>query len=347
MNFSFNLLQWYALNKRDLPWRKTTNPYHIWLSEIILQQTRVKQGLPYYLMFVKAFPKVQDLALADEDKVLKLWQGLGYYSRARNLHFSAKFILENYNGKFPNNYEEILSLKGVGLYTAAAISSFSFQLPFAVVDGNVIRVLSRVFGITTPFDSTEGKKQFQLLAKNLLDKKNPAEHNQAIMEFGALQCIPKSPKCESCPFNNECVAFITNEVLNLPIKSQKTKVKDRYIHFLVVNQKQQILLGKRNSGIWQGLYEFPFLEFKNNLSEDEVFKSAEWFGVFGKNKPIISSISEEYIHKLSHQKIHAKFWELEVESLKFDGFQIVERSDLKKYPVSALIQKYLVGYNFE
>ena len=161
MNFSFNLLQWYALNKRDLPWRKTINPYYIWLSEIILQQTRVKQGLPYYLKFVKAFPKVQDLALADEDKVLKLWQGLGYYSRARNLHFSAKFILENHNGKFPNNYEEILSLKGVGLYTAAAISSFSFQLPFAVVDGNVIRVLSRVFGIATPFDSTEGKKQFQ------------------------------------------------------------------------------------------------------------------------------------------------------------------------------------------
>ncbi len=347
MNFSFNLLQWYALNKRDLPWRKTINPYYIWLSEIILQQTRVKQGLPYYLKFVKAFPKVQDLALADEDKVLKLWQGLGYYSRARNLHFSAKFILENHNGKFPNNYEEILSLKGVGLYTAAAISSFSFQLPFAVVDGNVIRVLSRVFGIATPFDSTEGKKQFQLLAQDLLDKKNPAEHNQAIMEFGALQCVPKSPKCESCPFNNECIAFNTNEILNLPIKSHKIKVKDRYLNFLVVNQKQQILLGKKNNGIWQGLYEFPFLEFKNNLSEDEVLKSAEWLGVFGKSKPIISSISEEYIHKLSHQKIHAKFWELELESLKFDGFQIVERSDLKKYPVSALIQKYLVAYNFE
>lgn len=347
MNFSFDLLQWYALNKRDLPWRKTINPYYIWLSEIILQQTRVKQGLPYYLKFVKAFPKVQDLALADEDKVLKLWQGLGYYSRARNLHFSAKFILENHNGKFPNNYDEILSLKGVGLYTAAAISSFSFQLPFAVVDGNVIRVLSRVFGIATPFDSAEGKKQFQLLAQDLLDMKNPAEHNQAIMEFGALQCIPKSPKCESCPFNNECVAFNTNEVLNLPIKSQKIKVKDRYLNFLVVNQKQQILLGKRNSGIWQGLYEFPFLEFKNNLSEDEVFKSAEWLGVFGKSNPKISSISEKYIHKLSHQKIHAKFWELEVESLQFDGFQIVERSDLKKYPVSALIQKYLVAYNFE
>lgn len=347
MNFSYNLLQWYALNKRDLPWRKTTNPYYIWLSEIILQQTRVEQGLPYYLKFVKAFPKVQDLALADEDKVLKLWQGLGYYSRARNLHFSAKFILENHNGKFPNNYEEILSLKGVGFYTAAAISSFSFQLPFAVVDGNVIRVLSRVFGIATPFDSTEGKKQFQLLAQDLLDKKNPAEHNQAIMEFGALQCIPKSPKCESCPFNNECVAFNTNEVLNLPIKSKKIKVKDRYLNFLVVNQKQQILLGKRNNGIWQGLYEFPFLEFKNNLSEDEVFKSTEWLGVFGKSKPKILSISKEYIHKLSHQKIHANFWEVEVESLNLDWFQIIDRADLKKYPVSALIQKYLVAYNFE
>ena len=347
MNFSYNLLQWYALNKRDLPWRKTTNPYYIWLSEIILQQTRVEQGLPYYLKFVKAFPEVQDLALADEDKVLKLWQGLGYYSRARNLHFSAKFILENHNGKFPNNYEEILSLKGVGFYTAAAISSFSFQLPYAVVDGNVIRVLSRVLGIVTPFDTTVGKKQFQLLAQELLDKSNPAEYNQAIMEFGALQCIPKSPKCESCPFNNECVAFNTNEVLNLPIKSKKIKVKDRYLNFLVVNQKQQILLGKRNKGIWQGLYEFPFLEFKNNLSEDEVFKSTEWLGVFGKSKPEILSVSEEYIHKLSHQKIHAKFWEVEVESLNLDWFQIIDRADLKKYPVSALIQKYLVAYNFE
>ena len=347
MNLSYGLVQWYALNKRDLPWRKTTNPYYIWLSEIILQQTRVEQGLPYYLKFVKAFPKVQDLALTDEDKVLKLWQGLGYYSRARNLHFSAKFILENHNGKFPNNYEEILSLKGVGLYTAAAISSFSFQLPFAVVDGNVVRVLSRFFGIATPFDSTEGKKQFQLLAQDLLDKKNPAEHNQAIMEFGALQCIPKSPKCESCPFNNECVAFNTNEVLNLPVKSKKIRIKDRYLNFLVVNQKQQILLGKRNNGIWQGLYEFPFLEFKNNLSEAEVFKSPEWLAFFGKSKLKILSISEEYIHKLSHQKIHAKFWEVEVESLNLDWFQIIDRTDLKKYPVSALIQKYLVAYNFE
>jgi len=347
MNFSHSLLQWYVLNKRDLPWRKTTNPYYIWLSEIILQQTRVEQGLPYYLKFVKAFPKVQDLALADEDKVLKLWQGLGYYSRARNLHFSAKFILENHNGKFPNNYEEILNLKGVGFYTAAAISSFSFQLPYAVVDGNVIRVLSRVFGIVTPFDTTVGKKQFQLLAQELLDKSNPSEYNQAIMEFGALQCIPKSPKCESCPFNNECVAFNTNEVLNLPIKSKKIKVKDRYLNFLVVNQKQQILLGKRNNGIWQGLYEFPFLEFKNNISEAEIIKSTEWLGVFRKSKPKILSISKEYIHKLSHQKIHAKFWEVEVESLNLDWFQIIDRTDLKKYPVSALIQKYLVAYNFE
>ncbi len=347
MNFSYSLLQWYALNKRDLPWRKTTNPYYIWLSEIILQQTRVEQGLPYYLKFVKTFPKVQDLALADEDKVLKLWQGLGYYSRARNLHFSAKFILENHNGKFPNNYEEILSLKGVGFYTAAAISSFSFQLPYAVVDGNVIRVLSRVFGIVTPFDTTVGKKQFQLLAQELLDKSNPAEYNQAIMEFGALQCIPKSPKCESCPFNNDCVAFNTNEVLNLPIKSKKIKVKDRYLNFLLVNQKQQILLGKRNKGIWQGLYEFPFIEFKNNISESEIIKSTQWLGVFGKSKPEILSVSEEYIHKLSHQKIHAKFWEVEVESLNLDLFQIIDRADLKKYPVSALIQKYLVAYNFE
>lgn len=347
MDFSDILSQWYTINKRDLPWRSTVNPYYIWISEIILQQTRVEQGLPYYLKFVKAFPKVQDLALADEDKVLKLWQGLGYYSRARNLHFSAKFILENYNGEFPNTYEEILSLKGVGIYTAAAISSFSFQLPFAVVDGNVIRVLSRVFGITTPFDSTEGKKQFQLIAQDLLDKKNPSEYNQSIMEFGALQCIPKSPRCESCPFNNQCIAFNTNEVLNLPVRLKKIKVKNRYLNFLVVNQKKKIFLGKRNNGIWQGLYEFPFLEFKNNISEDEVFKSTEWLSFFGNSKPKILRISDEYIHKLTHQKIHAKFWEVEVEYLNLAWFQMIDRANLKKYPVSALIQKYLVAYNFE
>ena len=341
MNFSDILSQWYAINKRDLPWRSTVNPYYIWLSEIILQQTRVNQGLPYYLKFIDAFPAVADLANADEDLVLKLWQGLGYYSRARNLQFSAKLILSEFGGNFPDNHADILKLKGVGSYTAAAISSFSFGLPFAVLDGNVIRVLSRVFGIQTPFDTTAGKKQFQKLAQELLDKKNPAEYNQAIMEFGALQCVPKSPKCNDCPIVNDCIAFNTNTVSLLPVKSKKLKVKNRFLHFLVVNKNNEVLIGKRNSGIWQGLYEFPFLEFDENLNEKSVLKSPLWINFFKDSVKQISSISEEYIHKLSHQKIHAKFWEIDVNSFRSSDFKFVKCNELQKYPVSSLIEKYL------
>ena len=341
MDFSDILSQWYAINKRDLPWRSTVNPYYIWLSEIILQQTRVNQGLPYYLKFIDAFPAVADLANADEDLVLKLWQGLGYYSRARNLQFSAKLILSEFGGNFPDNHADILKLKGVGSYTAAAISSFSFGLPFAVLDGNVIRVLSRVFGIQTPFDTTAGKKQFQKLAQELLDKKNPAEYNQAIMEFGALQCVPKSPKCNDCPIVNDCIAFNTNTVSLLPVKSKKLKVKSRFLHFLVVNKNYEVLIGKRNSGIWQGLYEFPFLEFDENLNEKSVLKSPLWINFFKDSVKQISSISEVYIHKLSHQKIHAKFWEIDVNSFRSSDFKIVKCNELQKYPVSSLIEKYL------
>ena len=341
MDFSDILSQWYAINKRDLPWRSTVNPYYIWLSEIILQQTRVNQGLPYYLKFIDAFPAVADLANADEDLVLKLWQGLGYYSRARNLQFSAKLILSEFGGNFPDNHADILKLKGVGSYTAAAISSFSFGLPFAVLDGNVIRVLSRVFGIQTPFDTTAGKKQFQKLAQELLDKKNPAEYNQAIMEFGALQCVPKSPKCNDCPIVNDCIAFNTNTVSLLLVKSKKLKVKNRFLHFLVVNKNNEVLIGKRNSGIWQGLYEFPFLEFDENLNEKSVLKSPLWINFFKDSVKQISSISEEYIHKLSHQKIHAKFWEIDVNSFRSSDFKIVKCNELQKYPVSSLIEKYL------
>ena len=341
MDFSDILSQWYAINKRDLPWRSTVNPYYIWLSEIILQQTRVNQGLPYYLKFIDAFPAVADLANADEDLVLKLWQGLGYYSRARNLQFSAKLILSEFGGNFPDNHADILKLKGVGSYTAAAISSFSFGLPFAVLDGNVIRVLSRVFGIQTPFDTTAGKKQFQKLAQELLDKKNPAEYNQAIMEFGALQCVPKSPKCNDCPIVNDCIAFNTNTVSLLPVKSKKLKVKNRFLHFLVINKNNEVLIGKRKSGIWQGLYEFPFLEFDENLNEKSVLKSPLWINFFKDSVKQISSISEVYIHKLSHQKIHAKFWEIDVNSFRSSDFKIVKCNELQKYPVSSLIEKYL------
>ena len=251
MNFSEILLEWYTLNKRELPWRNTGNPYFIWLSEIILQQTRVKQGLSYYLKFIKEFPEITDLANATEDQVLKLWQGLGYYSRARNLHYSSKYIVKYHDGIFPRLYSDIIQLKGIGTYTAAAIASFSFGLPYAVVDGNVIRVLSRIFGIEISFQTALGLKQYQQLAQELLNKKNPAQHNQAVMEFGAIQCTPKSPKCSACPFISNCIAYNTNSIDKFPAKSNRIKVKKRFLNYLLIENSDTVILGKKNEGIWK------------------------------------------------------------------------------------------------
>jgi len=340
MNFSNKLVSWYQVNKRDLPWRNTVNAYYIWLSEIILQQTRVSQGMPYYLTFVKAYPKVEDLANAPEDEVLKMWQGLGYYSRARNLHFTAKDITANYGGKFPNNYQEILKLKGVGTYTAAAITSFAFDLPYAVVDGNVIRVLSRIFGINTPFDTTIGKKQFQELAQELLIKENPSVYNQAIMEFGAMQCKPKSPDCSICPMQDFCEAYNNNTIAELPVKSKKIKVKNRFLHFLMIEKEGGVYLGKRKSGIWQGLYEFPFLEFSDSINEKELLFSEEWVDFFTDAKVEIQSISSEFIHVLSHQKIHAQFWKVKTNDINLKNYQLIAKEELENYPVSRLTEKH-------
>lgn len=348
MNFSNILLKWYALNKRELPWRDTNNPYFIWISEIILQQTRVEQGTPYYLRFIKAFPTVTDLANASEDKVLKLWQGLGYYSRARNLHLSAKYIQEHYHGIFPNTHKDILKLKGVGVYTAAAISSFSFGLPYAVVDGNVIRVLSRIFGIETPFNTALGRRKYQLLAQDLLDRNKPADNNQAIMEFGALQCVPKSPECSACPFIADCVAYSTNSVEKLPPKVKNNSIKKRFLSYLVLRDKDLILLSKRNSGIWNGLYEFPFLEYSRRKSVKKIISSDKW-GVFFRNIDYeIDSVSHEFIHKLSHQNIYAKFWIIDIK--RYDKFQLEEQmfvrnSEFEDYPVSRLTDKFMKQYN--
>ena len=345
MDFSNKLIKWYQLNKRDLPWRNTTSAYHIWLSEIILQQTRVDQGLPYYLEFINTFPTIEKLASAKEDDILKLWQGLGYYSRARNLHYTAKDIVTNYNGEFPNDYNKLLELKGVGNYTAAAIASFAFGLPYAVVDGNVIRLLSRVFGIDTPFDTTKGKKQFQQLAQQLLLEKKASVYNQAIMEFGALQCKPKSPNCSICPMQEFCVASQSIDVNSFPVRSKKVKVKERFLHFLMIQTDNGICIGKRKSGIWKGLYEFPFLEFPENLSDSKVIKSDVWEKLFGEHNLKIKLESSNYIHKLTHQKIHAKFWEIKVKKFSITGFDKVALKALKKYPVSRLTEKYLKTIN--
>jgi A/G-specific adenine glycosylase len=340
MKFSSKLVDWYQVNKRNLPWRNTTNPYYIWLSEIILQQTRVLQGTPYYLAFIKAYPNIEDLANAPEDEVLKMWQGLGYYSRARNLHYTAKDIVKNYSGKFPNDYKKVLKLKGVGLYTAAAITSFAFGLPYAVVDGNVIRVLSRIFGVDTPFDTTIGRKQFQELAQELLIKEDPSVYNQAIMEFGAMQCKPKSPNCNICPMQGFCEAYNKNTIAKLPVRFRKKKVRNRFLHFLMIEREGQVYLGKRESGVWKGLYEFPFLEFYQRISEKELISSAGWAGIFLDEKIKIESVSAELIHVLSHQKLHTKFWKVKADNLNLQNFQLIAIEELINYPVSRLTEKY-------
>ena len=256
MDFSSDLIQWYSFHKRPLPWRETKDPYRIWLSEIILQQTQIKQGLPYYLKFTANYPTVFDLAKASEDEVLKHWQGLGYYSRARNLHKTAKYVAEELNGVFPKTYKELLTLKGVGDYTASAIASICYEEPVAVVDGNVYRVLSRCFGVDTPINSTEGVKQFKRLAMSLLPKNNIGDYNQALMEFGAKQCKPKSPDCSNCPVDSECAALATASIQKLPIKLKKIKIRKRYLNFLVLLTKNhKTVMEKRiEKGIWQHLY---------------------------------------------------------------------------------------------
>jgi len=286
------------------------------------------------------FPTIEDLANAPEDKVLKMWQGLGYYSRARNLHFTAKDIVNNFGGEFPKDYNKVLKLKGIGVYTAAAITSFAFDMPYAVVDGNVIRVLSRVFGVSIPFDTSAGKKEFQYLSQELLIEKEAAIHNQAIMEFGAIQCKPKSPNCSSCPMQDFCIAYTTNSVAELPVKSKKIKVKDRFIHYLFIEQEGDVFLGKRKSGIWTGLYEFPFLEFQIKLDEKQVMQSDEWSRIFLNSTFEVKSVSSEFIHILSHQKIHAQFWQIKAAGVVLKEYELISKNSLFEFPVSRLTEKY-------
>lgn len=346
MNFANKLVDWYLDNKRSLPWRSVSDPYHIWLSEIILQQTRIDQGKPYYLRFIESFPDVFSLAAASEEEVLKLWQGLGYYSRARNLHQTAQYVASELNGVFPSNYKDLLKLKGVGDYTASAVASICFQEPVAVVDGNVYRVLSRIFGIPTPINSTEGKKEFKLLAEKLLDKRRPSHFNQGLMEFGALQCKPQNPLCETCPFLKDCIAFNQNRISELPVKVKKQKVRKRHFNYLVFvsEEKETLLHQRRGEGIWEGLYEFPLVEttsesFKENLLMEENFI---------KYVPVESSEvhlfnEEPIIHKLSHQHIHTKFWIIPCKELPQEGVAVEE---IAAFPVSRLIDKFIKAFDF-
>ena len=344
-NFSETIIPWYQINKRDLPWRDTTNPYHIWLSEIILQQTRVDQGLPYYIKFVEAFPTIQDLAKASQDEVLRLWQGLGYYSRGRNLHFTANQVVNDFNGLFPTDYTDLLKLKGVGAYTAAAISSFCANENKAVVDGNVYRVLARYFGIETDISLTTTQKEFQTLANELLSKKNPGLHNQAIMEFGALQCVPKNPNCEVCPLQLTCYAYINKKVSSLPYKTKKVKVKSRYFSYLVIKSKNDTLIKRRLPGdIWEGLYEFPLIETTQEIGETDLLNSQEFKLLINNCNYQIASISRQFKHQLTHQTIFCKFFELKVDKVtNIIGFENVKWSVLDNYPKPILIQRFYVN----
>jgi A/G-specific adenine glycosylase len=346
MNFSKTITTWYSTNKRDLPWRNTKNPYFIWLSEIILQQTQVKQGLPYYEIFVTNFPNIFDLANASEQEVLKLWQGLGYYSRARNLHTAAKYIAKDLGGEFPNTYNDILKLKGVGDYTASAIASIAFNESTAVVDGNVYRILSRFFDIDTPINSTKGIKEFKALASSLIDKKQPATFNQAIMEFGSRQCRPKNPNCNDCPLNNSCLALKNNKVLQLPVKLKKTKVTKKYFNFLVcIDSKKNILFEQRTKkGIWQNLYQFPLIETEKSISSEEFHLLKTENSIFNNMIFDYSLYNEkDKIHKLSHQHLFTKFWIIETDNLPRHAIQL---SELKSYPTSVLISDFINEFNF-
>ena len=338
---SDKLISWYKKNKRDLPWRNTSDPYKIWLSEIILQQTQVIQGLNYYIKFTETFPTVVDLANAPEDKVMRLWQGLGYYSRARNLHAAAKAIKINHKGKFPSTYDSIKELKGVGDYTAAAVSSFAFGLPHAVVDGNVYRVLSRLFVIDTPINSSQGKKEFQLVADELLNKKQPALHNSAMMEFGALWCKPQNPKCEDCPLQAQCLAFQNNTITIRPVKENKIKIKNRYLHYFILNYKNNVYIQKRTEkDIWQNLYEFYLIETPEATDPDILLKHKELKKIVSDFKVKAVVIAKK--HVLSHQHLYATFYELNIsKALKSKILIKIKYSELTNFGLPQLITKYL------
>ena len=340
------LLDWYAREGRDLPWRRTRDPYRIWLSEVILQQTRVAQGTEYYLRFTERFPDVASLAAAPEDEVLKLWQGLGYYSRARNLHAAALQVVERFGGRFPVALEEVRSLRGVGDYTAAAICSAAYDAPCAVVDGNVYRVLARLFDLDAPIDSTAGKRAFAELAQSQLDTAHPGRYNQAIMDFGALRCIPSSPRCEACPLAGRCLALAAGTVAARPVKQGKTRVRDRWFNYLHVSSGDRTLLRRREGrDIWQGLYEFPLIETEGPAELPELVRLPQFRELLG-DAPwhLVRSIPLPK-HQLSHQTLHAVVHRIETLSLTpAAAAMAVPTAALGDYAVPRLIDRYLIKY---
>ena len=338
------MINWYREHKRELPWRESSDPYLIWISEIILQQTRVVQGYDYFIRFIKRFPDVTSLAEADEDEVMKFWQGLGYYSRARNLHAAARSM----NGVFPKTYPEVLALKGVGEYTAAAICSFAYNMPYAVVDGNVYRVLSRYLGIETPIDSTEGKKLFASLAGEFLDKSRPAVYNQAIMDFGAIQCTPQNPACLFCPLAGSCMALSKSMVAQLPVKQHKTKTTERFLNYIYVRAGACTFINKRTGNdIWKNLFELPLIETASSVTEEELLALPEFIKLFDKEEvPVVRSICRNVKHVLSHRVLYANFYEvvLPEKTKSFSSYLKIKTNELEQYAVPKLIHAFLEKY---
>ena len=340
------LINWYAQNRRDLPWRQQPTPYEVWLSEVILQQTRVSQGHDYYLRFIERWPTIEDLAQASEEEVLKMWQGLGYYSRARNLHQCAKQVVEQYGGQFPTDFERLKRLKGIGNYTAAAIASIAFNLPHAVVDGNVYRVLARLYDIDTPININAGQNLFAQLADKLLNREQPSLHNQAMMEFGALHCTPKNPDCLRCPLQAQCISFGHQTVLQRPVKLQKLKITTRYFNYLVIKIKDKIYLHKRSSNdIWQNLYDFPCIESDKPLTVDEVIGSEKFVQLIEEKPFTIEKTSPTYTHKLTHRTIIAQFIEIKLDKkllqIETKDLFLTPEKELENYPIPRLIDLYL------
>ncbi len=343
MDFLQNIYHWFRNNKRNLPWRNTSDPYKIWISEIILQQTRVDQGKAYYLRFIENFPTVAHVAMAQEDEILKFWQGLGYYSRARNLHYTAKYIHNELNGKFPENHKELLQLRGIGPYTAAAIASIAFDLPHSAVDGNIYRVLARYFGIHIPIDTGKGKKVFSALAEDLLPEKHIGFHNQTLMEFGAIQCTPKSPECNRCPVAGNCYAFNHALVDKLPAKSKQTKQRNRYFYYYYIDAGDFTYLEKRTrKDIWQNLFQFPLQEAKNDIPENKLSK-LENFPLRSSCRGNIREISTPKKHVLTHQIIFARLIHVEVQNPEClnHNFLQVNKKDISTFAVPRLMEKFI------
>lgn len=339
------LINWYEKNKRELPWRDSNDPYLIWISEIILQQTRVSQGYAYFLRFIERFPTVRVLSEASEEEVLKYWQGLGYYSRARNLHAAAQTIMNDYQGTFPNTYKEVLSLKGIGEYTAAAILSFAWGQPYPVVDGNVFRVLTRLYAIDTPIDTSKGKKLITELAGSLLDPMRAVQFNQAIMEFGALQCTPANPLCETCPFVDRCLAFSEGKTTAYPVKKNKVKTRNRYFNYFYIHYNNGLFLRRRTANdIWKGLFELPLIETDKKLDYAELSGSEAFQSLFADvGELTLLDATLNVKHVLSHQVLYTSFYRIEISdsTALSETYFHVSDDELEQYAIPRLIHQYL------